>query len=373
VPTLGSNSIIVSGLMMMPSQPALPQVNDAFYRGEAFQISDGVYRGEPVVIQLVQAGGGTDNAALGLAPGTRLPSRDAADWSGAIGNSNFTPRRPQDFGLRSGQVLPYRNGRPDFEQFAIEVPGTRPGTTVQTFTVPDLGTGPNAQSSPDRQAMLRALATRRGETIAQTEQWLQEHNYRLHHAGGLRAQVVPAGIHDAVPHTGGRSDNARMGIGSSSTGRTTRPTVRARAFGALGVYLTLRDACEGLGIIRPEGNVINADYYFQAIDGSVFVVEEPGDLNFWSNPRRVYVAGPRAGQTEVITQTQARFYRYQAEALYGRVNPGGLFWFQRGRTFTPGTLRSRLPIYDERWRQIGYIDENGEHYYPESQIERPVG
>ncbi len=291
---------------------------------------------------------GPTNGELGLPANTRLPSRNAADWTGAIGNSNFRPQRPQDFGLQAGDQVPFRNGRIDLAEFAVPVPSRGGSALARTFQVPGMGTGAGALHGPDRSAMVAELALRRGETQAATEAWLSNEGYRLHHAGGNRAQVVPGEIHDNIPHTGGRSDNARL--------RTTT----VGALGALSVFLTLRDACQAAGVGRPDYVAVNAPYYFTDRDGSVFVVRVPGSLNFWSSPSVLYVAGPRAGQTQPITNAEVRLYQLDAEIRYGRYIPGGFF---RSPRFIPGTERRTLPLYEGN-REIGLIDEEGIHYYP---------
>jgi hypothetical protein len=125
------------------------------------------------------------------------------------------------------------------------------------------------------------------------------------------------------------------------------------------IYGTLRQACQMAGIGHPDYETIDAPYYFTASDGSVFVVREPAWLrSFVTNPSRLYVAGPRAGQSEDITSAQVGEYRRAAEELYGRYEPGGFFNDPR---FHPGTERSRVDLVDGNGRRIGYVDESGVH------------
>jgi hypothetical protein len=140
--------------------------------------------------------------------------------------------------------------------------------------------------------------------------------------------------------------------------RNVRPD-RLSALGVLGVYLTVRDAVEAAGVgpfaFRVEQE---ATYYFTMEDGSVFYLqyyEWPASM--FANSRRVFVAGPRRGETEQVTNAQVAEIMAEGERLYGRYIPGGLFSDPR---FIPGTLRRTLPV-NENGRRIGYLDENGFH------------
>jgi hypothetical protein len=135
----------------------------------------------------------------------------------------------------------------------------------------------------------------------------------------------------------------------------------ARAINILGAYLTVREACQAAGIGHPDYVTTDREYYFTAPDNSVFYVQEYVWPRSWvSNPRRVFVAGPRAGQTEEITTADVEDHRAEAEARYGRLIPGG--WFSSPR-FIPGTERRTLPLM-EGTRETGYVDEEGVHEYP---------
>jgi RHS repeat-associated protein len=153
------------------------------------------------------------NADLGLPGNTQLPSRNGLDWSGPIGNSDFVPRNPGDFGLRPGERVPFVNGRPQWAQWVTPVPTSDRTGTEPTFEVPEMGTGSRARHGPDRTAMLEELARRRLENVDQTKAYLSQNDLILDHAGGNRAQLVEGRVHRGVHHTGGRSDNARLGLG----------------------------------------------------------------------------------------------------------------------------------------------------------------
>lgn len=88
----------------------------------------------------------------------------------------------------------------------------------------------------------------------------------------------------------------------------------------------------------------------------------PGDWAFWGNYERKFVAGPRAGKSEVITSAQFEVHKKEAEDIYGRYIPGGLFSSPR---FIPGTKRSSLPLMGGPLGidKIGYVDEEGVHLY----------
>ncbi len=134
------------------------------------------------------------------------------------------------------------------------------------------------------------------------------------------------------------------------------------AFAGLTVLLTLEDALELTGHIKSPKDVREAEYYFIDKDTSVFVVETHIWPRSWfSNSKKIFVAGPRAGQMEEITSDDVNQLRVKAEKVYGWLEPGGIFGVTK---FHPGTHRRTLPILDEHLGKIGYIDEEGSHYYP---------
>ena len=209
--------------------------------------------------------------------------------------------------------------------------------------------------------MLQELALRRGQTMAETEAWLSDNDYRLHHAGGQNAQVVPGEIHDrgtGVAHTGARSDNAR--IPAARPRGVRRGTATSRAVGVLSAYLTLRDALQALEIAHPDRVPINGTYY-HTDGGGVFVIQTPAWFGLFSGPKKVYVAGAMEGRSFDIPTGLVDYYQREGERLYGRHIEGGPF---RQDRFIPGTLRRRLLLTDRDGRIIGHIDETGEHYYP---------
>jgi hypothetical protein len=109
---------------------------------------------------------------------------------------------------------------------------------------------------------------------------------------------------------------------------------------------------------------VDAPYYFTAPDGSVFVIEMPG---WFGSYKRRFIAGPRAGLTLELSDSQFEVYKREAEATWGKYIPGSLF---REPRFIPGTQRKKLPLTDEWLNEIGYIDENGIHRYSPHMIYR---
>lgn len=132
--------------------------------------------------------------------------------------------------------------------------------------------------------------------------------------------------------------------------------------------MSLRDALQITGHLNPDYVELDrGDYYFVAEDTSVFVVGEYKWPRSWfSSDHRIFVGGPRAGQTEDITSEQLEAHRKEAEAIWGKYIPGTYFQDPR---FIPGTQRDSLPLYridpitGLRQEKIGYIGEKGVHRY----------
>jgi hypothetical protein len=168
--------------------------------------------------------------------------------------------------------------------------------------------------------------------------------------------IKPTGANISTPLKG--APNKKNAMARAGAGGVTR------AVAGLNVYLTLRDAAQAAGIAQPDYVQIDAPYYFTAQDGSVFTIKMPG---WFGSYKRNYVAGPRAGQTETITDFQFEVHKKVAEVTWGKYIPGGLF---REPRFIPGTKRKSLPLTDERGNEIGYIDEEGVHQYPSYMINK---
>jgi A nuclease of the HNH/ENDO VII superfamily with conserved WHH len=208
--------------------------------------------------------------------------------------------------------------------------------------------------------------------------WQRPAGYTWNHAGepGSRTmELVSRPFHRAVAHEGNAS-LARAGLRQAAAG------VRV-----LSVFLTLRDACQMAGVLPPQETIVNATYFFTASDGSVYYVRYPSELRSFfegagqiltlgysgaTSPEIAYVAGPRAGRTQSISTAEATLYQLRGEELYGRV-VGGTGIFSSPRRFIPGTLRATLPITETdvvrgTTRNVGYIDEDGEHRYPDNPV-----
>lgn len=73
-----------------------------------------------------------------------------------------------------------------------------------------------------------------------------------------------------------------------------------------------------------------------------------------------FVAGPRKGESIIINNDEVKELRATFEAKFGKYIPGSLI---RGPKFIPGTDRKQLPIFDKDFVPIGYVDEDGAHYF----------
>jgi hypothetical protein len=162
-----------------------------------------------------------------------------------------------------------------------------------------------------------------------------------------------------------------VGVAHKGSGAVPRAQIRAanargttgRAMSALTVYLVSRDVLQISGVLKPDFEVTEREtYHFRADDGSEYVVNPGG---WFSSPERRYVAGPKKGQIEKITNEEVEEHRKRAEAEFGKYIPGSLI---KGPRFIPGKQRSSLPIIiDKRGipHKAGWIDEDGVHYYPD--------
>jgi hypothetical protein len=174
-------------------------------------------------------------------------------------------------------------------------------------------------------------------------------------------ELVDKDLHAAIAHTG-------PGAKPRAVARVARgASVKTRAIGALSVYLTARDVLQSAGALKPDydehGHIT---YQYVDKDGSEFIVV-PG--NRYSRPKREFVAGPRKGQAETITDAELNAYRKQGEEEWGKYIPGSLF---RDPRFIPGRKRQTLPLFiDDHGvpREAGWIDEKGVHYHS---IPRPA-
>ena len=179
-----------------------------------------------------------------------------------------------------------------------------------------------------------------------TTEWYHERKARLKREAEARAKLAETKASKAGRNAA-RTPSRFKGAGLKSVG-------------VLDTYTTLRDALGDVGVGPGRRTIMEGkDYYFADEDDNVFVVEVG-----WVHYSRVYVAGPQDGRREVISSETANVYKSLAEKKWGKLNPGFL-----EDTFTPGTHRKTLPIFGrEYWwsdlKKIGYVDEEGEHYFP---------
>jgi len=163
----------------------------------------------------------------------------------------------------------------------------------------------------------------------------------------------------------GWKPGARGAAGKAS--RQARGRGTARVMAAYTVYATLKEALQQTGHLQPDYEV-NGEfaYYFVDKQGNVFVVQEAG---WFTSAKRIYVAGPRAGESVSITSKEVERYRREGEKVWGKYIPGSLF---REPRFIPGSARKRLDLIQvtDRGYRMGYIDEDGVHWYNNGE---PIG
>ncbi|MDB5387986.1 MAG: wapA 3 [Planctomycetaceae bacterium] len=150
-------------------------------------------------------------------------------------------------------------------------------------------------------------------------------------------------------------------VGVTPGGTSTKPGGKiVRSVIVLDVYMNLRDALQGAGILHQDFQTLDRPFFFADGCGSVFVVDLPGFLNFTGSPKMRFVAGPRKGESIIINNDEVKELRATFEAKFGKYIPGSLI---RGPKFIPGTDRKQLPIFDKDFVPIGYVDEDGAHYF----------
>lgn len=104
------------------------------------------------------------------------------------------PVRPD---LKPGQAVPFRQGVPDFTEYAHATPRGKPGV----FEVPGLTGNPKG----DYNAAVAKIAEQEGMTKKAVREWLDENALQIHHYKGDEMQLVPADLHK-VAHQGGASE-----------------------------------------------------------------------------------------------------------------------------------------------------------------------
>jgi hypothetical protein len=190
--------------------------------------------------------------------------------------------------------------------------------------------------------------------------WERPEGYRWNHAGGPESKTVELmdeQTHSSVAHkgpgAGPRAQNRQRRGGGGAT---------SRAVSALTVYMTARDIGQTTGLLQSDYEVGDrTNYHFRDEDGNVFIVHEGGII---SSPKRVYVDGPRKGETEKITTEEAEQLRKRAEEEFGKYIPGTIF---REPRFIPGKKRTSVPLITHPNgipHEAGWIDDEGVHYHP---------
>lgn len=124
------------------------------------------------------------------------PATDKGSFVGQEGNSAFqlSDAAADKMGVPRGSVVQWKQGVPDFDDFAVAGPQGHP----KSFEV----TGMTGSPSGDRRLMIDSIAETTGMSKRSVERWLRSNDVRLHHAGGNQVQIVPEPVH-RLHHSGG--------------------------------------------------------------------------------------------------------------------------------------------------------------------------
>jgi hypothetical protein len=145
-----------------------------------------------------QREGADERVAQGKRENPFTPADNRGAWqSGNPGDGRWAPNNPGEYGLEEGQTIPFKEGTPDFTEYATETEAGHPGTVEVD--------GLTGDSAADREATIQALADREGVDYEQMQQWLTDNRQRLHHFGGNEMQIVPEKLH-SIFHAGGASE-----------------------------------------------------------------------------------------------------------------------------------------------------------------------
>ena len=138
--------------------------------------------------------------------GTQLPADKNSVWAGSKGDSAWTPSPDNPdaaaiLAATGGKPIPFKNGFPDFTDFAVKHNGKPVSVDIdmkgyQKITTKD---GRTMTASPDFAAANRAMKEIDPD-------WRQPPNTTWHHhENGTSMVLVPTDINNKVPHTGGGS------------------------------------------------------------------------------------------------------------------------------------------------------------------------
>lgn len=220
-----------------------------------------------------------------------------------------------------------------------------------TVDISDVGARVNGDNS-DFSAADRIMRERHGAD------WKRPKGYTWNHAGkpgSTVLELVKTEVHEAVAHKGPAAGPRKAARDAKKCKLGPKPGV-ARCIAGLNIYMTFRDAAMAAGAnsLQP---LEHAPYYFTEGE-NIFIIKKPVLTAIYSSYKE-YIAGPKAGTKEYITNKKRLEYKKKAEAVWGKYIPGHLF---RSPRFIPGTRRKSIPIINGCGEEEGYIDEDGPHY-----------
>ena len=138
----------------------------------------------------------------------------------------------------------------------------------------------------------------------------------------------------------------------------------AGAFAAITVYMTLREALQASGNLKPDYVVEEEEKYFVRGPNVFKVTAQPFLAMSFARYRREYTAGPFAGRWEKITEAEFEAYQKEDEAEWGKVIEGSFF---RDPKFIAGRSRKTIPFFEtDSWgtrRLVGWLDDKGIHRF----------
>ncbi|MDP9795684.1 uncharacterized protein YukE [Catenuloplanes nepalensis] len=136
-----------------------------------------------------------------------LPAARWGTWiSGVPGNGTWMPHRPGDFGLQwPRDTVTWVNGSPNLREHGPETHRMPDGREGVLYDVRGL----DGTWRTDSKIADGMLADRFGWTTEAVKGWRQQEGLTWHHYTRGEMQLVPARIHNSVPHEGGATDLRR--------------------------------------------------------------------------------------------------------------------------------------------------------------------
>lgn len=133
-------------------------------------------------------------------PGLRLPNADGR-WTGAPGNSGWVSDLPEVRRVTGDQPVTYREGYPDFS------PWSRAEVKLSNMR----GERGDFRAADELYAQQRGWTKPNGEAdIGRARRFREDENLTWHHVeDGETMQLVPGGLNNKLPHTGGASLSRR--------------------------------------------------------------------------------------------------------------------------------------------------------------------